>query len=104
MSNEVIIKFEDYEKYILPVLKNQTISSVIFYYVGQSRIRIKTFMNGFVITTFVEKQFIVDTYKNQEIEISITPLPEMSESDLLNKFNQDYMDARGIPELGEQSF
>jgi len=56
-------------------------------------------MNGFVIVTHLPLQEIIDMYKDKEVGVGLTPPTNQSQSDILNKFNQDYMDNRGIPEL-----
>lgn len=93
------IKFENYEKFILPFLRLQTIPSTILYKIEDDRLRIRTFMNGFVIVTHLPLQEIIDMYKDKEVGVGLTPPTNQSQSDILNKFNQDYMDNRGIPEL-----
>jgi len=42
---------------------------------------------------------VIEIYREKETEVGLTTPPEISESDILNKFNQDFMDSRGIPEL-----
>lgn len=93
------IKFSDYEKYILPWLTKQEVGSIIFYKVEDAHIRIRTFMDGFVISTRIPIETIQEMYRNKETEVGMESPPEISESELLNKFNQDFMDSRGIPEL-----
>ena len=97
------ISFENWEKFVLPVLQEKTVPSIILYkdtrrYDGM--IRLETQINGFYLYTTVAWEKIVKHYQGKEDEISLEgPPPEISPEDMLNKFNQDYMDGRGIPEL-----
>jgi hypothetical protein len=93
------IKFSDYEKFILPWLIKKEVSSLILYKVGEYDLTIRTFMDGFLLMTDIKKSELFEMYRNKETEVGLEAPPEISESEILNKFNQDFMDSRGIPEL-----
>jgi len=93
------IRFSDWKKFILPWLIKQSVPSLILYRIEDSIIRIRTFMDGFLIMTTISMAEVIEIYREKETEVGLTTPPEISESDILNKFNQDFMDSRGIPEL-----
>lgn len=93
------IKFSDYEKFILPWLVKQSTPSLILYKIEEHKLRIRTFMDGFIIVTCIPCSDITKMYQEKETEVGLNAPPDISKSDILNKFNQDYMDGRGIPEL-----
>lgn len=96
---QTTISFENWEKFILPFLQKQTVGSMILYKMEQEQMRLRTFMDGFVIVTFIAISKIKELYADAPTNIGLEPPPDTSGSELLNKFNQDYMDGRGIPEL-----
>ena|SRR3989304_267254 len=101
---QAVIKFEHWKKYIVPILETPSISSVVFYYLDleQKKVRLRTSINGFVIIAWVNWQEIVEFYKDKEVEVSMdNEIPDISTSPLLNKFNADFLDGRGMPEQEE---
>lgn len=96
---QTTISFKDWEKFILPVLKDRQVSSMILYKIECGVVRIRTHMDGFVVVTRISIGDVREMYKDQNVEVGMEAPPEISESDLLNKLNQDFMDSRGIPEL-----
>ena len=97
---EALISFEDWKRYILPVLQEQSIPSIIFFKDRRKEfgiVELRTFLNGFDIKSSVEWSGIIEYYAEKETQVSLEgPPPEISGEEVFNKFNQDFMDSRGI--------
>ena len=102
------ILFKDWEKYFLPVLQEHTIPSSIFYCWRDTLdfssgtqgkvLNIRTHMNGFEVCTYVSEETIIEMYKDKETAVDLEAPREITGNELMDKFNHDYMDGRGIPE------
>jgi len=95
------ITLETWAKFIVPAIEDNHNNTIIFYKTLKDLelIRIRTYISGFEVMSFVSFQKLRELYEDKELEVGIEQPPETSESDLMNKFNQDYLNARGIPEL-----
>ena len=97
------IKRSDWEKFILPVLQNPDISSVIFYRIDRlpsdAIIHIRTFLNGFEICTNVVWSEVRSKYEDASVTLNDTgEMPSALPESLFERFDHDFMNGRGIPE------
>jgi len=97
-SPQVNIEFSNWEKYVVPVIKDARQNTIILYSVEDNVLKFRTFINGFLMESKLTFEELIKLYDGREIEVGITQPPDRSPSDLINKFNQDYLDGRGIPE------
>lgn len=103
MNPRTKIKRTDWEKYILPVIENPDVASVIFYRIehlpNDVLIHVRTFIAGFEITTTVVWSDVRDKYKDDSVSLNDTgEMPSTLPDTLFERFNHDFMNARGIPE------
>lgn len=99
IQRQAIISFSNYEKYILPILKERSIPTIVLYKVEGDNIRIKSYLNGFALGTSISKPEAQQLLGNSGIKVGLEPIQRMSGDDFLDKFNAEFMDGRGIPEL-----
>lgn len=99
--NEKKIRFKDYEKFILPSLRNKELGSVIFYRPSILSVFITAHIEGFIIVTEVPNSFIIEKYKDKLIPDELGAISNTIDEDhkILSLFNADYMDGRGILEV-----
>ncbi len=94
----------DWEKFILPVVEEHTVPSIVFYHIQKTEkdvlIHVRTVLNGFEICTTVLWNEIRPRYQDSEVAINDTgEMPTTLPDSLFERFNHDFMNGRGIPEV-----
>jgi len=100
---EVEIAPKEWRTYILPVLEEQTIPSIIFYSVDRTKtdflINVRTVLNGFHIHTQVSWNKVREEYTEAPVEINETgEMPDTLPESTFERFRHDFMNGRGIKE------